>query len=334
MRFCPISMLTDIGLGSGPVVWRDRPGAGRQSCGVRPGTPAELRDAECPRSETFCFPQLVAGSKAECSEFAPRYIAQNESSGTSCPRLRQRAAMSEISHTRQNSQRRGLTARGTPLQDRWRWFPQGIKRERGARAGGTLYRGCPRNCERLVFGRHDHWDGKILGRWPKAATREPGHLPPATSHARTRWAGCPGVNVKVRPLRGCCPGRMAERATAKIAGDGLRFRRWGVACCLSSAAVAFATVFPHCVVSSSPHRQPLRSWQLAPAARKRRHRRRKSCKTKSRKIRARCLRSTSKRRARSRRREPKSPPANCRRPPRRRRPRRDRRTARPWRGFP
>jgi hypothetical protein len=29
------------------------------------------------------------------------------------PRLRQRAAMSEISHTRKNSQRLGLTARGT-----------------------------------------------------------------------------------------------------------------------------------------------------------------------------------------------------------------------------
>jgi hypothetical protein len=29
------------------------------------------------------------------------------------PRLRQRAAMSEISHTRQNSQRRGLTVRAT-----------------------------------------------------------------------------------------------------------------------------------------------------------------------------------------------------------------------------
>ena len=194
--------------------------------------------------------------------------------------------------------------------------------------GGTSYRGCPRNCERRVFGRHDHWDFAILGRWPKAATREPGHLPPATSHARTRWAGCPGVNVRVRPLRGCCPGRMAERATAKIAGDGLRFRRWGVACCLSSAAVAIATVFPHCVVSSFPHRQLLRSWRLAPAARKRRRRR-----CKSRKIRARFLRSKSRRRAKNRRREPRNPAANCRRPRRRRRLGRGRRPARRWQAF-
>jgi hypothetical protein len=119
-----------------------------------------------------------------------------------------------------------------PLQDRRRWFPQGIKRERGARAQGTLCRGCPRNCERLVFGRRYHWDFAILGRWPKAATREPGHLPPAMSHARTRWAGCPGVTSRVRPLRGCCPGRIAERVPAKIAVTcyGFAVEAWHVAC--------------------------------------------------------------------------------------------------------
>jgi hypothetical protein len=57
--------------------------------------------------------RIVTESKAECSEFAPRYIAQNESSGTHARLLRHRAAMSELSHTRQNSQRRGLTACAT-----------------------------------------------------------------------------------------------------------------------------------------------------------------------------------------------------------------------------
>src|SRR5580704_7760799 len=162
--------------------------------------------------------------------------------------------MSELSHTRKDSERRRLTARGTVFKIDNGGSRKGSKGNAVRVLGGTSCRGCPRNCERLVFGRRYHWDGKILGRWPKAATREPGHLPPATSHARTRWAGCPGVNVRVRWLRGCCLGRMAERATAKIAGDGLRFRRWGVACCLSSTAVARATVLRLCVLSSSPHR--------------------------------------------------------------------------------
>ncbi len=35
-----------------------------------------------------------------------------------------------------------------------------------------------------------HWDHAILGRWSEAATREPGNLLPAKSHARTRRAGC------------------------------------------------------------------------------------------------------------------------------------------------
>ena len=122
-----------------------------------------------------------------------------------------------------------MTARGTLCKIDDGGSRKGSKGNAVRVLGGTLYRGCPRNCKRRVFGRHDHWDVEILGRWPNTATREPGHLPPATSHARTRWAGCPGVNVRVRPLRGCCPGRMAERATAKIAGDRLRFRRWGVA---------------------------------------------------------------------------------------------------------
>ena len=145
---------------------------------------------------------------------------------------RQPAAMSELSHTRKNSQRRGLTVRGSLFKIAGGGSRKGSKGNAVRVLGGTLYRGCPRNCERRVFGRHDHWDAKILGRWPKAATREPGHLPPATSHARTRRAGCPGVKVKVRPLRGCCPGRMAERVTAKIAvtGYGFAVEAWRVAC--------------------------------------------------------------------------------------------------------
>ena len=140
--------------------------------------------------------------------------------------------MSELSHTRKNSQRRGLTARATLCKIDDGGSRKGSKGNAVRVLRRTLCRGCPRNCERRVFGRHDHWDLKILGRWPKAATREPGHLPPATSHARTRWAGCPGVNVRVRPLRGCCPGRMAERATAKIAvtGYGFAVGAWRVAC--------------------------------------------------------------------------------------------------------
>ena len=144
---------------------------------------------------------------------------------------RQRAAMSDLSHTRKNSTRRGLTARGSLFKIDDGGSRKGSKGNAVRVLGGTLYRGCPRNCKRRAFGEHDHWDRKIPGRWPKAATREPGHLPPATSHARTRWAGCPGVNVRVRPLRGCCPGRMAERATAKIAvtGYGFAVGAWRVA---------------------------------------------------------------------------------------------------------
>jgi hypothetical protein len=168
---------------------------------------------------------------------------------------RQRAAMFLLGHTRKNSQRRGLTVRTTLFKIDDGGSRKGSKGNAVRVLRGTLYRGCPRNCERRVFGRHDHWDVKILGRWPKAATREPGHLPPATSHARTRWAGCPGVNVRVRPLRGCCPGRMAERATAKIAVTGYGFAVEAWQCCLSSAAVARATVFAHRVLSSSPHRR-------------------------------------------------------------------------------
>ena len=173
---------------------------------------------------------LFVGSEAECSEFARRYIAQMIKRIAQL--LRQRAAMSEISHTRKNSARRRLTARGSFFKIDDGGSRKGSKGNAVRVLGGTLYRGCPRNCERRAFGRHDHWDGKILGRWPKAATREPGHLPPATSHARARWAGCPGVNVRVRSLRGCCPGRMAERATAKIAVTGFGFAvgAWRVAC--------------------------------------------------------------------------------------------------------
>src|SRR5580692_6613476 len=178
--------------------------------------------------------------------------------------------MSEISHTRKNSQRRRLTVRATLCKIDNGGSRKGSKGNAVHVLGGTLCRGCPRNCKRRVFGRHDHWDLEILGRWPNTATREPGHLPPATSHARTRWAGCPGVNVRVRPLRGCCPGRMAERATAKIAVTGYGFAVEAWQCYRSSAAVAGATVFPHRVLSSSPHRRLLRSWQRAPAARKRR----------------------------------------------------------------
>ena len=236
--------------------------------------------------------------------------------------------MSEISHTRKNSARRRLTARGTLFKIDDGGSRKGSKGNAVRVLGGTLYRGCPRNCERRVFGRHDHWDGKILGRWPKAATREPGHLPPATSHARTRWAGCPGVNVKVRPYAVAARGewQSAQQPKSRVTGYGFAVGAWRVACHQQRSHAR-----PCSRIALSPHLHigsALRSWQLAPAARKRRRRR------KSRKIRARCLRSTSKRRARSRRREPKNPPANCRRPPRRRRPGRDRRPARRWRGFP
>src|SRR5262245_15801795 len=64
--------------------------------------------------------------------------------------------------------------------DRW-WFPQGIKRERGACARAQC-RGCPRNCKRrasdpLPLGT------RFLGRWSAAMTREPGDLPPLESRA-------------------------------------------------------------------------------------------------------------------------------------------------------
>jgi len=56
------------------------------------------------------------------------------------------------------------------------------------------FRGCPRNCKRIADDQQNHWSPSgSLGRWSKAMTREPGNLLPAMSHARTHWAGCPGV---------------------------------------------------------------------------------------------------------------------------------------------
>src|SRR5262245_39114706 len=66
-------------------------------------------------------------------------------------------------------------------QDDRRWFPQGIKRERGACARAQC-RGCPRNCKRrasdpLPLGT------RFLGRRSAAMNREPGDLPPLESRA-------------------------------------------------------------------------------------------------------------------------------------------------------
>src|SRR5262249_42267237 len=77
-----------------------------------------------------------------------------------------------------------------PWQHRERWFPQGIKRERGA-CVNTLCRGCPRNCKRRVFGQTCHWE--FVCSWEggrKTAIRKPGHLPPTTV---TRERGGRGV---------------------------------------------------------------------------------------------------------------------------------------------
>ena len=56
-----------------------------------------------------------------------------------------------------------------------RWFPSGIKRERGE-SGDAQGHGCPRNCKRLACPPIcDHWEtGKVGG---QAATRESGDLP-------------------------------------------------------------------------------------------------------------------------------------------------------------
>jgi hypothetical protein len=93
-------------------------------------------------------------------------------------------------------------------------------------------RGCPRNCKRRVKGRFCHWARlTLLGRRPETATREPGDLPPATSHARTRWAGCPDVNVESGCFTVPTKGEW-DRQSAKIAVTGTFFAvgAWRVAC--------------------------------------------------------------------------------------------------------
>jgi hypothetical protein len=74
----------------------------------------------------------------------------------------------------------------------------------------------------------------FLGRWPETATREPGDLPPRTV-TRER------VGRGVLALREFGLGRVSAAGEAgprrtKGRGDGLRFRQWGAACCLSTIA--------------------------------------------------------------------------------------------------
>ena len=102
--------------------------------------------------------------------------------------------------------------------------------------GGTLCRGCPRNCKRRVFGRHDHWDlrnpGKVAeGSDPRARTS-------ATSN-ESRANALGGVSWRKRKspaVTRLLPRANGSARNSQNRGDGLRFRRWGVACCLSSCS--------------------------------------------------------------------------------------------------
>jgi hypothetical protein len=50
-----------------------------------------------------------------------------------------------------------LTARGTLCKIDDGGSRKGSKGNAVRVLRRTLYRGCPRNCKRRVFGRHDHW---------------------------------------------------------------------------------------------------------------------------------------------------------------------------------
>ena len=98
-----------------------------------------------------------------------------------------------------------LTAAEFGCQDDRRWFPQGIKRERGACTPAQC-RGCPRNCKRRACDHQCHWElCAFLGRWSEAMTREPGDLPPQEV---TRGRSRRGVLMCARPV---APSRGAVR---------------------------------------------------------------------------------------------------------------------------
>ena len=84
-----------------------------------------------------------------------------------------------------------------PWQHRGRWFPQGIKRERGACAS-TLCRGCPRNCRRRVSGQLAtgslvcSWEG---GRGRRSASQDICH------RQRSRANASGGVSWRERRVR-------------------------------------------------------------------------------------------------------------------------------------
>jgi hypothetical protein len=54
-----------------------------------------------------------------------------------------------------------------------------VRDQKGMRCAsfGSQHRSCLRNCERRVCDRQSHWDPRVLGRWSKTRTREPGDLP-------------------------------------------------------------------------------------------------------------------------------------------------------------
>ena len=106
----------------------------------------------------------------------------------------------------------------------------GSARKGYSRECGALFRqsrSCPRNCQRRADGQHTTGTDPVLGRWPEAVTREPGNLLPATSHAQSRRAGCPGACR--RPVTF---GHMA-RQTGRPCADGWDARR-RISTCLFS----------------------------------------------------------------------------------------------------
>src|ERR1043166_1109522 len=125
-----------------------------------------------------------------------------------------------------------------PWQHRGRWFPQGIKRERGACARAHHAAAAPatvggESAAKLATGSLFAPGKAAVDSDPRARTSATGN-----GHARARRAGCPGGNVE----SGCFAflSRATTDRSGRNRGDGIRARHWGVSCFPSSAVAAAA----------------------------------------------------------------------------------------------
>jgi hypothetical protein len=128
-----------------------------------------------PRPHPGCHPRARGGCKAVSSSPRPKQLAGQRlrAAATICVQLPARMLRSgALRHVYPGRPVAGdLPFRYFCL----RWFPSGIKRERGT-SGDARGHGCPRNCERRACPPIcDHWETGKVG--DQAATREPGDLP-------------------------------------------------------------------------------------------------------------------------------------------------------------